>query len=82
MYEAYAYNLPNNFGKAELCELSCPEPMNNEHLLNCVYLNEGKVNNGSLEQLRNGNINEKIEVFQILQENTRKRMQFLNIKTQ
>ena len=53
-------NLPNNFGKAELCELSCPEQMNNEHLLNCVYLNEGRVNNGSLEQLRNGNINEKI----------------------
>ena len=35
----------------------------------------------SIPLLRNGNINEKIEVFQILQENTRKRMQFLNLES-
>ena len=56
-------NLPNNFGKAELCELSCTQPMNNEHLLNCVYLNEGRVHNVSLEQLRNGNISEKFKLL-------------------
>ena len=50
-------NLPNNFGKADLCELSCQELMNNDHLLKCIYLNEGRDTNVTLEQLRNGNIN-------------------------
>ena len=50
-------DLPNNFGKTDLCEFACNDQMNNEHLLNCVHLNENKVNILTLEQLRNGNKN-------------------------
>ena len=74
--------LPNNFGKEELCELSCPEIMNNEHLLNCVYLNEGKHNKLQLEQIRNGDISDKIEVLEKLQKNSNKRINYLTPRTQ
>ena len=74
-------NLPNNFGKTDLCEMSCPELMNNDHLLSCVYLNENKSRTMNLEYLRNGNISEKIEVLRILQDNTRKRINHINSKS-
>ena len=69
-------NLPNNFGKTDLCEMSCTELMSNDHLLRCVHLNDI-----SLEQLRHGNIKEKIEVLRILQHNTRKRIEHINSKS-
>ena len=47
--------------------------MNNEHLLKCSYLNEGRDKNVTLEQLRNGNINEKIKVLELIQEKTKKK---------
>ena len=74
-------NLPNNFGKSELCEFSCPEEMTNEHLLNCVYLNQGRNIKLDIEQLRNRNIKEKNDVFKVLQDNTRKRINFLISKS-
>ena len=66
-------DLPNNFGKADFCEFSCNNLMNDEHLLNCVHLNERKFNNLTLEQLRNGNIAEKVKVFNKLQHNSNQR---------
>ena len=42
--------------------------MNYEHLLNCVYFKEGKHNKLQLEQIRNGDISDKIEVLEKLQE--------------
>ena len=74
-------NLANNFGKSELCEFSCPEEMTNEHLLNCVYLNQGRTIKLNIEQLRNGNLKEQVYAFEVLQDNTRKRMNFLNSKS-
>ena len=75
-------NLPNNLGKKDLCELSCQELMDNEHLLTCVHLNERRVTNVNLEHIRNGNISEKINVLKILQEKTRKRITYINLKMQ
>ena len=46
--------------------------MNNERLLNYVYLNERKLNKLQLEQIRNGDISEKIGVLEKLQENSNK----------
>ena len=69
--------LPNNFGKKDLCELSCQDEMNNEHLLSCKVLNEGNPNNLELEQLRNGNISEKSEVLKKLQDNSNKRTEYI-----
>ena len=74
--------LPNNFGKTELCEMSCKEPMNNEHLLKCIVLNEENPCYLELEQLRNGNISEKIVVLKKLQENSKRRTEYIRIKTQ
>ena len=74
-------NLPNNFGKTDLCEMSCTEIMNNDHLLRCVHLNEGTPIDISLEQIRNGNISEKIEMLRILQYITRKRKEHINSKS-
>ena len=70
-------DLPNNFGKSELCELGCAELMDSNHLLKCSHLNEGQLNNLTLEQFRNGNINEKTEVFNKLQSNSNKRSQYI-----
>ena len=36
--------------------------MNNEHLLNCVHLKNVNLKKNTLEQLRNGNIDEKVKV--------------------
>ena len=74
--------LPNNFGKTKLSEMSCKEPMNNEHLPNCIVLNEGNPCNLELEQIRNGNITEKIEVLKKLQDNSNRRTEYIKIKTQ
>ena len=74
--------IPNNFGKEELCEQSCQELMNNEHLLNCVHLNEGKHNQLQLEQLRNGDISDKIDVLKKLQDNSSRRISYINARTQ
>ena len=43
-YRCEMNDLPNNFGKTDLCEFACNDQMHNEHLLNCVHLNENKVN--------------------------------------
>ena len=64
-----------------LCEMSCTELMSNDHLLRCVHLNESTPIDISLEQIRNGNIREKIEVLRILQHNTRKRIEHINSKS-
>ena len=52
--------LPNYFGNSDMCEFSCQEFMNNEHLLNCPVLNEGQPTRLLIEQILNGNIEEKI----------------------
>ena len=70
-------DLPNNFGKAENGELACNNLMNNEHLLNCVHLNKSKLNKLNLNQLRNGNIVEKVEVLNKLQQNASQRKQYI-----
>ena len=56
--------------------------MNNEHLLNCIVLNEENPCYLELEQLRNGNITEKIVVLKKLQENSKRRTEYIRIKTQ
>ena len=73
-------SFPNNFGNSDLCDLSCQEPMNNTHLLSCPILNDGQACKLKLEQLLNGNIDDKIEVLRKLQENARKLKQYLEQK--
>ena len=70
-------DLPNNFGKEESCELACNNLMNNEHLLNCVHLNENILINLTLNQLRNGNIVEKTEVLNKLQPISSQRIKYI-----
>ena len=70
-------DLPNNFGKSELCEFSCQDVMNNDHLLSCVHLNQGQTHNLEMNEIRNGNILEKIEVLKKLQSNSEKRTKYL-----
>ena len=43
--------------------------MNNEHLLNCPVFNEGQPTSLKIEQVLNGNIEEKIQGLRILQAN-------------
>ena len=76
-YRCEMNDLPNNFGKEESCELACNNLMNNEHLLNCVHLNENILNNLTLNQLRNGNIVEKTEVLIKLQHNSNQRIKYI-----
>ena len=68
-YRCEMNDLPNNFGKSESFELACNVLMNNEHLLKCLHLNESNLNNLTLNQLRNGNTIEKVEVLNQLQHN-------------
>ena len=70
-------SLPNNFGSLDLCEFSCQEFMNNYHLLNCPVLNEGQPTSLRIEQLFNGNIEEKIQEYRKLQRNSEKRNEYL-----
>ena len=65
-------DLPNNFGKSEMCEFSCQEEMNNEHLLSCAHLNKGQLHKLEMGNIRNGNILETVEVLKKLQENSGK----------
>ena len=74
-------NLRNNFGKVEMCEFSCKETMNNKHLLSCVYMNQGEPHKLEIEQLRNGNLNEKTEVLKILIENSERRLKHIESRT-
>ena len=64
--------LPNNLGKTELCEFRCQELMINEHLLSCLFLNNGQPTSLKLEYILNGKINEKIKVLRKLQTKTEK----------
>ena len=66
-------DLPNNFGKSELCEFSCQDIMNNDHLLSCVHLNQGQTHNLEMNEIRYGNILEKIEVLKKFQNNSEKK---------
>ena len=70
-------DLPNNFDKTDLCEYACNDLMNNEHLLQCVHLNKNELNKLTLEQLRNGNTDEKVEVLNKLQQNVSKRYKYI-----
>ena len=56
-------DLPNNFGKTDICEICFSEPMNNQHLLNCFVLNNGEHSQLTYEQILNGNIDEKTLVL-------------------
>ena len=56
--------------------------MNNEHLLTCVYLNKGQLHNLDMENIRNGNIIEKIEALKKLQENSEQRIKYIKSTTQ
>ena len=70
-------NLPDNFGKSEMCEQQCQTLMNNEHLLSCSHLNQGQSQQLEMNQIRNGNIVEKIEVLKKLQENSERRLKLI-----
>ena len=75
-------DLPNNFGKSEMCEFSCQEEMNNDHLLSCAHLNKGQLHKLEMGNIRNGNILEKIEVLKKLQENSERRISYIKSITQ
>ena len=75
-------DLPNNFGKSELCEFSCQELMNNEHLLTCAHLNKGQLHNLNMENIRNGNMIEKIQALKKLQENSEQIIKYIKSITQ
>ena len=80
--ELFAYRCemndwPNNFGKSDSCKLACNVLMNNEHLLNSAHLNESNLNNLTLNQLRNGNTIEKVEVLNQLQRNATLRNKYI-----
>ena len=53
-------DLPDNFGKTEMCELLCQEKMNNDHLLSCAHLNQGHSHKLEMNQIISGNIPETI----------------------
>ena len=72
-------NLPNNFGKDDICEQGCSEAMDNRHLMVCPYLSEHSL---SYEQLLNGNVNEKMQALRIMQKNAELRMKYLSKKDQ
>ena len=65
-------DLPFNYGRKNNCELGCCYEMNNEHLLNCPFLNQG---NMKIEYnlILNGTNNEKIKILRKLQENFKRR---------
>jgi len=84
-FELFAYrtemnDLPNNFGRDDICEMGCLEAMDNSHLLLCSGLNYNDPHELKYEQLLNGNINEKVAVLKKLQENAEKRTNYLSMK--
>ena len=69
-------DLPFNFGRKTNCEQGCQEPMNNEHCLYCPKLNETP-NLLEYSNILNGTLRQKIEVFQSLRLNIKKRARLL-----
>ena len=70
------FRIPNNFGeKDEKCVCGTIETMS--HTYDCESLNENE-SNIKYEELYNGNLNNKIEIFRRLETNIEKR---LEIKT-
>ena len=69
-------DLPFNYCKKNNCELGCSYEMNNEHLLNCPYLNQGNMKM-EYNLILNGTNNEKMKVLRKLQENSERRRKFL-----
>ena len=80
VYRTEMNDLPNNFGRDDICEMGCLEAMDNSHLLLCSGLNHNDPHELKYEQLLNGNINEKVAVLKKLQENAEKRTNYLSIK--
>ena len=63
------YNYPGNKEK-ELCE--CGVNITNEHLYNCLMLNQGKIVEDNYEQIFNGTLSEQKQVLNILEQNMNK----------
>ena len=63
------YNYPGNKEK-ELCE--CEVDITNEHLYNCLFLNQGKIVEDKCEQIFNGTLSEQKKVLNILEQNMNK----------
>ena len=50
--------LHSNWGETVLCETSCGQTLNNEHILKCIILKEGDIEQSQLNLIYNGNIKE------------------------
>ena len=70
--------LPINFGKDTYCETGCGQALDNEHIINCEILNNGKKPHIKYNLIMNGTLNEKNEVLKIFQTNIKIRKQFLS----
>ena len=69
-------DLPFNFGTKQDCQLGCSEPMNTEHILLCSQLNEN-AHDLKFDNILNGTLRQKIEVFHKIELNTKKRSELL-----
>ena len=74
-------DLPNYFGKQELCDFECQKIMNNDNLLRCAHLNKSQLHHLQLEQIRNGKLFKKFEALKKLQEKSEKRINYLELRT-
>ena len=63
------YNYPGN-KEIELCE--CGVDITNEHLYNCLMLNQGKIVEDNYETIFNGTLIEQKQVLNILEQNMNK----------
>ena len=63
------YNQPGN-EETQLCQ--CGENITNEHLYNCIVLNQGNIGIDNYEQIFNGTISEQKRILNILEQNMKK----------
>ena len=82
-YEMFSYrsemnDIPFNYGNRTQCETGCGEILNNDHLLKCQILNEGHENGFEYIIFLNGTMEQKIEIFMKMKENTQKRKNIIN----
>ena len=69
--------LPSNWGEEVYCETGCAQFLTNEHILNCIILNEPNYKVQDINLIYNGNIEEKVTILNAFRRNMSQRKKYL-----
>ena len=67
-------DLPANRGIVEQCPTQCGQILNNDHILCCPVLNDGR--KYDMNNILNGSVNEKLEILHIWRKNLKEKEKY------